>query len=140
MMTKGLVIAGLAGGSGKSVVTVGLIAALVGQGKTVVPFKKGPDYIDAGWLKLAAGRSCYNLDPYLMTEAAILSSFHRRSREGDLAVVEGNRGLYDGVNPEGAYSTAELALSAAAADTAGRELHQDDPYGFGHGPGLSEVG
>lgn len=110
MMTKGLVIAGLAGGSGKSVVTVGLIAALVGQGKRVVPFKKGPDYIDAGWMKLAAGRSCYNLDPYLMTEAAILHSFHRRSREGDLAVVEGNRGLYDGVNPEGAYSTAELAI------------------------------
>ena len=110
MMTKGLVIAGLAGGSGKSVVTVGLIAALVGQGKTVVPFKKGPDYIDAGWLKLAAGRSCYNLDPYLMTETAILRSFHRRSRDGDLAVVEGNRGLYDGVNPEGAYSTAELAI------------------------------
>ena len=55
MMTKGLVIAGLAGGSGKSVVTVGLIAALVGQGKRVVPFKKGPDYIDAGWLKLAGG-------------------------------------------------------------------------------------
>jgi cobyrinic acid a,c-diamide synthase len=110
MMTKGLVIAGLAGGSGKSVVTVGLIAALVGQGKRVVPFKKGPDYIDAGWLKLAAGRSCYNLDPYLMTEDAILRSFHSRSREGDLAVVEGNRGLYDGVNPEGAYSTAELAI------------------------------
>ena len=69
-MTKGLVIAGLAGGSGKSVVTVGLIAALVGQGKRVVPFKKGPDYIDAGWLKLAAGRNCYNLDPYLMTEGS----------------------------------------------------------------------
>ena len=111
MMTKGLVIAGLAGGSGKSVVTVGLIAALVRQGKVVVPFKKGPDYIDAGWMKLAAGRSCYNLDPYLMTEHAILRSFHSRSREGDLAVVEGNRGLYDGVNPEGAYSTAELAIS-----------------------------
>jgi cobyrinic acid a,c-diamide synthase len=108
--TKGLVIAGLAGGSGKSVVTVGLIASLVRQGKVVVPFKKGPDYIDAGWLRLAAGRNCYNLDPYLMTEGTILRSFHRRSREGDLAVVEGNRGLYDGVNPEGAYSTAELAI------------------------------
>jgi cobyrinic acid a,c-diamide synthase len=110
MQTRGLVIAGLAGGSGKSVVTVGLIASLVAQGKTVIPFKKGPDYIDAGWMKLAAGRSCYNLDPYLMTEEAILQSFFRRSGAGDLAVVEGNRGLYDGVNPQGAYSTAELAL------------------------------
>ncbi|MDR3630877.1 MAG: cobyrinate a,c-diamide synthase [Desulfocapsaceae bacterium] len=110
MQTKGLVVAGLAGGSGKSVVTVGLIASLVDQGKTVVPFKKGPDYIDAGWLKLAAGRSCYNLDPYLMSEETILQSFFRRAGEGELAVVEGNRGLYDGVNSQGAYSTAELAL------------------------------
>ena len=110
IQTKGLVIAGLAGGSGKSVVTVGLIAALAGQGRAVVPFKKGPDYIDAGWMKLAAGRSCYNLDPYLMTEEAILRSFHSRCRGADLAVVEGNRGLYDGVNPEGLYSTAELAI------------------------------
>jgi cobyrinic acid a,c-diamide synthase len=109
-LTKGLVIAGLSGGSGKSVVTVGLIAALAGQGRVVVPFKKGPDYIDAGWMKLAAGRSCYNLDPYLMTEEAILHSFHNRCRGADLVVVEGNRGLYDGVNPEGLYSTAELAL------------------------------
>lgn len=108
--TKGLVIAGLSGGSGKSVVTVGLIAALAEQGRMVVPFKKGPDYIDAGWMKLAAGRSCYNLDPYLMTEEALLHSFHSRCRGADLAVVEGNRGLYDGVNPEGLYSTAELAI------------------------------
>jgi cobyrinic acid a,c-diamide synthase len=110
IQTKGLVIAGLSGGSGKSVVTVGLIAALAGQGRAVVPFKKGPDYIDAGWMKLAAGRNCYNLDPYLMTEEAILCSFYSRCRGVDLAVVEGNRGLYDGVNPEGHYSTAELAI------------------------------
>ncbi len=100
----------MSGGSGKSVLTVGLIAALSGQGKTVVPFKKGPDYIDAGWMKLAAGRCCYNLDPYLMSEEAIARSFLNRSRGADLAVIEGNRGLYDGVDARGAYSTAELAL------------------------------
>ncbi|HSL38876.1 MAG TPA: cobyrinic acid a,c-diamide synthase, partial [Desulforhopalus sp.] len=66
MNRKGLIIAGLSGGSGKSVVAVGLIAALARAGRRVVPFKKGPDYIDAGWLQLAAGRNCYNLDPYLM--------------------------------------------------------------------------
>ena len=43
-------VAGLGGGSGKSVVAVGLAAAYAGLGKRVVPFKKGPDYIDAGWL------------------------------------------------------------------------------------------
>lgn len=104
-------MAGLAGGSGKSVVSVGLTAALVRQGKIVVPFKKGPDYIDAGWMKLAAGRNCYNLDPFLMNAESIKSSFLKHSDGADLIVLEGNRGLYDGVNIEGGYSTAELSLS-----------------------------
>ncbi len=111
MQTKGIVIAGLAGGSGKSVISVGLTLALARAGKTVVPFKKGPDYIDAGWLKLAAGRSCYNLDPYLMSEEVIRHSFLTHSAGADRVIVEGNRGLYDGVNAEGGYSTAELALT-----------------------------
>ncbi|MFH2123091.1 MAG: cobyrinate a,c-diamide synthase [Pseudomonadota bacterium] len=111
MQTKGIVIAGLAGGSGKSVVSVGLTALLARQGKRVVPFKKGPDYIDAGWLKLAAGGSCYNLDPFLMDEEVIRRSFLVHSSGADRVIVEGNRGLYDGVNPQGGYSTAELALS-----------------------------
>ena len=111
MNTKGIVIAGLAGGSGKSVVSVGLTAYLAREGLNVVPFKKGPDYIDAGWMALAAGQKCYNLDPYLMSEETILSSFYRHGRNAEVIVVEGNRGLYDGVNSSGGYSTAELAIS-----------------------------
>lgn len=111
MQKKGLVVAGLAGGSGKSVVSVGITAALARQGRTVVPFKKGPDYIDAGWLQLAAGRRCYNLDPFLMTREAILLSFARHSAAAELLIVEGNRGLYDGVDAAGGYSTAELAVT-----------------------------
>ena len=108
---KGIVIAGLSGGSGKSVVSVGLTAAWSESGKSVAPFKKGPDYIDAGWLQLAAGRDCYNLDPYLVSEDYILASFDQRSSGSDLVVVEGNRGLYDGVTAKGGFSTAELALT-----------------------------
>ncbi len=111
MQKKGIVIAGLAGGSGKSVVAVGITAALARRGCQVVPFKKGPDYIDAGWLQLAAGRKCYNLDPYLMTQAAIIDSFTRRSARAERIIVEGNRGLFDGVNADGGYSTADLALT-----------------------------
>ncbi len=111
MQTKGVVIAGLAGGSGKSVVSVGLAAYLIRQGYSVGPFKKGPDYIDAGWMALAAGSDCYNLDPYLMTEEAIHASFAGHGRGVQRVVVEGNRGLYDGVNAQGGYSTAELAVS-----------------------------
>ncbi|MEW6427280.1 MAG: cobyrinate a,c-diamide synthase [Thermodesulfobacteriota bacterium] len=106
----GLVVAGLAGGSGKSVVSVGLTAALAARGLRVVPFKKGPDYIDAGWLSLAAGRDCHNLDPYLMEPPVVLDSFSRQAAGGDIVVVEGNRGLFDGVDAAGSYSTAELAV------------------------------
>ncbi|PLX50658.1 MAG: cobyrinic acid a,c-diamide synthase [Desulfobulbaceae bacterium] len=106
---KGIIVAGLGGGSGKSVVAVGLVAHYAGQGKVVLPFKKGPDYIDAGWLSLAAGHSCFNLDPYLMERDDLLTSFRARAVQGDTIIVEGNRGLYDGVDAHGGYSTAELA-------------------------------
>lgn len=106
---KGLVVAGLSGGSGKSVVAVGITAALTEQGLKIAPFKKGPDYIDAGWLQMAAGHECHNLDPYLMTEDIIKRSFVEHARGADLAIVEGNRGLFDGVDIAGSYSTAELA-------------------------------
>ena len=107
---KGIVVAGLSGGSGKSIVSVGLAAAWVKGGRTVAPFKKGPDYIDAGWLHSGAERPCYNLDPYLFSEDTIKSSFAVRSAGADLAIVEGNRGLFDGVTARGGFSTAELAL------------------------------
>jgi hypothetical protein len=55
-----------AGRGGKNHFSVGIIAALRSLGRSVAPFKKGPDYIDAGWLALAAGRPCYNLDTFLI--------------------------------------------------------------------------
>ncbi len=108
-IAKGVVIAGLSGGSGKSVVSVG-ITALLAREHVVVPFKKGPDYIDAGWMQLAAGRKCYNLDPYLMEPEVLKRSFVHRAKGADYFVVEGNRGLYDGVDVTGGYSSAELAV------------------------------
>ncbi|MCW5212611.1 cobyrinate a,c-diamide synthase [Desulfobulbus sp. TB] len=105
-----LVLAGLSGGSGKSVASVALTAALRRSGKVVVPFKKGPDYIDAGWMTTAAERPCYNLDPYLMSEEVIAASFQQQAAGADFALIEGNRGLYDGVTPDGGFSTAELAV------------------------------
>jgi cobyrinic acid a,c-diamide synthase len=108
--TPRLVIAALRGGSGKTVVSLGLLAAWRQyHGLRVVPFKKGPDYIDAGWLAMAAQHPCYNLDPYLMKPEAMLSSFIRRSQGCDASVIEGNRGLYDGVDARGSFSTGELA-------------------------------
>jgi cobyrinic acid a,c-diamide synthase len=105
----GVVISALRGGSGKTILSIGITAALGGLGYTVAPFKKGPDYIDAGWLALAAGRPCYNLDTYLVPTPQILDSFHRNASACDVSVVEGNRGLYDSIDTDGQTSTAELA-------------------------------
>jgi len=105
----GIVIAALRGGSGKTIFSVGIIAALCRQGLKVAPFKKGPDYIDAGWLALAAGRPCYNLDTFLVDSQSIIQSFQNHSSDTDLALVEGNRGVYDCIDTGGETSTAELA-------------------------------
>ena len=104
-----IIIAALRGGSGKTLLSIGIIAALSESGKSIAPFKKGPDYIDAGWLALAAGRPCYNLDSFLLNEEQNLQSFLAHSIDCDISVIEGNRGLYDGIDLQGSTSTAELA-------------------------------
>jgi cobyrinic acid a,c-diamide synthase len=104
-----LIVAALRGGAGKTTLSVALTVALQKQGITVVPFKKGPDYIDAAWLALAASRQCYNLDTYLMGSEQVVRSFSRHAAQGAVSLIEGNRGLFDGVNAAGQFSTAELA-------------------------------
>ncbi|MEW6266612.1 MAG: cobyrinate a,c-diamide synthase [Thermodesulfobacteriota bacterium] len=105
-----LIVAALRGGCGKTTISLGIISAWRRAGRRIIPFKKGPDYIDAGWLAQAAGRPCFNLDPYLMTPEQIVRSFgHRASGNHDGALIEGNRGLFDGTDEAGTYSTAELA-------------------------------
>jgi len=105
----GVVIAGLRGGSGKTIISLGITAAWRARNITVAPFKKGPDYIDAGWLSRAAGRPCYNLDTYLCAQSVVQTSYLIHSQSCDVAMVEGNRGLFDGIDIEGTTSTSELA-------------------------------
>ncbi len=104
-----LVISATHRSSGKTTVTLGLSAALRARGLAVQPFKKGPDYIDPMWLSEAAGRSCRNLDAYLMGEENLGRVFAQASREADLSLIEGNTGLFDSVDVEGRGSTAALA-------------------------------
>jgi len=108
LATPRVMIAGLAGDSGKTLISLGLVRALRDRGLAVAAFKKGPDYIDAAWLGVAAGRPGRNLDTFLMTPAALGQAL-APAQAADLMVVEGNRGLFDGMDAEGTHSSAALA-------------------------------
>jgi len=95
--------------SGKTSISIGLCAALRQRGLGVQPFKKGPDYIDPHWLALAAARPCYNLDFYTMERDEILQTVADRSAGADISLIEGNKGLYDGLDLDGSNSNAALA-------------------------------
>ena len=79
------------------------------RGHTVQPFKKGPDYIDPMWLSAASGRPCRNLDFYLMGRDEIVATVQQHSAGADLSLIEGNKGLYDGLDLNGSNSNAALA-------------------------------
>jgi len=95
--------------SGKTSISVGLTAALVKRGLHVQPFKKGPDYIDPLWLTRAADRPCYNLDFFTQSHEEINSTFNGKSTGADISLIEGNKGLFDGVDVEGSDSNAAMA-------------------------------
>jgi cobyrinic acid a,c-diamide synthase len=95
--------------SGKTTVCIGLAAALSGQGLSVQTFKKGPDYIDPMWLTRATGRACRNLDFYTMSHPEILTNFASHAQGADFLLIEGNKGLYDGLDLDGGNSNAALA-------------------------------
>lgn len=128
-----LCVTALSGGGGKTLLSLGLCRAFVARGVAVQPFKKGPDYIDAAWLRLAAGVPAANLDPYFLEPSRLRALFvhtmrvaaarqasgsHADSladspsvaRQGRLlGLLEGNRGFFDGMDARGSCSTAELS-------------------------------
>ncbi|MCC7327446.1 MAG: cobyrinate a,c-diamide synthase [Burkholderiales bacterium] len=95
--------------SGKTTVSIGLCHALRERGLAVQSFKKGPDYIDPMWLTAATGRRCRNLDPWLSTAAEYRGTFRRYAAAADVCLVEGNKGIYDGLALDGSNSNAALA-------------------------------
>ena len=104
-----VMIAGLRGSTGKTLVVLGLISAWQARGVSVAPFKKGPDYIDPAWHTRAGARPCRNLDTYLMSDEQVRRSVGQYGRTADVTLIEGNHGLFDGVGAEATASSAELA-------------------------------
>ena len=97
--------------AGKTTISLGIIASLASRGVPIRSFKKGPDYIDPVWHRLASGGDCYNLDPWLMGREGCLASFqsNRGIENKSIALVEGNHGLHDGFSLDGSDSSAGLA-------------------------------
>ena len=105
-----LVVAAPASGTGKTSVTLGLVAALRAAGHRVQTFKVGPDFLDPTYLALASGRPCYNLDGWMAGREAVCALVRRACAQADIAIIEGVMGLFDGASPDTLEgSTAEIA-------------------------------
>ena len=99
-------IAGTNSGCGKTTVTCAVLQALVNRKINVSSFKCGPDYIDPMFHKTVIGTAAYNLDTYLMSNDAVNYLLNKNS--GDIAVIEGVMGFYDGFSftEKGKYARA----------------------------------
>ena len=104
------VIAAPASGSGKTLLSLCLIAWARRHQHSIQPFKVGPDYLDPQLLTLAAGRPCRNLDLPLCGKSWIDLSFNGYGGRCDLALIEGVMGLYDGIGSSSEGSSADLAI------------------------------
>ena len=93
VIIKGFVIAGTHSGSGKTTISMGIIAALVKRGLSVATFKVGPDFIDPGYHTRISGNNCRNLDGWMLSKDYNLELFKRETRKRDIAVVEGDAGV-----------------------------------------------
>lgn len=111
-MIKGLLISAPASGTGKTTVTLGLLAALRAQGIVVQPFKSGPDYIDPAFHAAASGRASFNLDSWAMPPDR-LRHMLAHAAGADLIIAEGSMGLFDGVampGEAGSGASADIAM------------------------------
>jgi cobyrinic acid a,c-diamide synthase len=105
-----IIIAGTQSGTGKTTLSLALVASFRRRGLRVQTFKIGPDFLDPSYLALASERPCYNLDGWMTRKEYALGLFRRTTKDADIAVIEGVMGLFDGSDPGSSEgSTAEIA-------------------------------
>ncbi|AZQ65473.1 cobyrinate a,c-diamide synthase [Flammeovirga pectinis] len=108
MQKSSFIIAAPTSNSGKTTVTLGLLRALKKRGKSVQPFKCGPDYIDPKFHGIACGKTGINLDLYMMSETHLKETYNNYVSTSEIQCIEGVMGLFDGAK-KAERSTAELA-------------------------------
>lgn len=142
-MKSGFLIAGTKSGAGKTVITLGIMAALIKRGLLVQPFKCGPDFIDPSLHKLVTGKESSNLDFRMCGGHFCKHIFYEKTKECDVAVVEGVMGLFDGEQGSGAYLAEQLAMPViliidvrSAAQSVAAVLHGFESYR----PGVNVAG
>ena len=92
-----IMLAAPSSGSGKTLITCGLLQALVNRGIHVISFKCGPDYIDPMFHRKVIGTPARNLDPFFTDGETTRYLFARQARRAELSVMEGVMGFYDGL-------------------------------------------
>jgi cobyrinic acid a,c-diamide synthase len=112
-LSRGLIIAALRSGSGKTVLTLGLMRAFARRGLAVAGAKCGPDYIDPAFHAAATGRPSYNLDSWAMSQAAIAALAAETAAGATLVIAEASMGLFDGVRAGEGRTGASADIAAA---------------------------
>ena len=92
-----LIIAGDRSGTGKTTVTLALLASLRQKSQRIQTFKVGPDFIDPMFHREITGYPCYNLDPILTSETYVKNCYGKYSQNAEFSVIEGVMGLFDGI-------------------------------------------
>jgi cobyrinic acid a,c-diamide synthase len=109
-ITKSIVIAGTHSGTGKTTISIGIMAALRKRGFSIQPFKVGPDFIDPGYHEAVCGIPSRNLDGWMLDKKYNLETFLNHSQGKDISIIEGVMGLYDGHDGKSEDgSTAQIA-------------------------------
>ncbi len=97
MNANGFLIAAPHSGSGKTTISLGIMAAMRKRGLKVAPFKCGPDFIDPGYHRMATGCPSINLDGWMCPTSFVSDTFQLRASQSDIAIIEGVMGLFDGL-------------------------------------------
>ncbi len=134
-MKSAFILAGTKSGAGKTIITLGIMAAFRARGLRVQPFKCGPDFIDPSLHQLAAGLTSSNLDCRMCGEKYCRGLYERKCSGCDIAVIEGVMGLFDGEEGSSAWLAGVLSVPVilvidvrAAAQSVAAVLHGFETY------------